>query len=168
MSVKVDKTLSKLQPGTMFPTRVAPDPIVPDVETAPPPYYQEFALTRILRSLDLIAAMLPDLTRIVEESAGDSTLNEITGETQLNCIAQFEPASELITSVLVVGPPSTAFTLQLGNRQMTMTTDTTGKVLLAPVAFILKPSNIRQLTSTTSGAWFMDLSGHAVSSRRYG
>ena len=172
MVVRTDTTLSKLQPGTSFPTRIVPEgtqPIdVPDAEIEPPKFYQEWALTRIKRSLDSIAAMLPDMTRLFDETAGETVYNETTGETQLNCIAEWEPASELITMILVTGPPSTAFTLQLGNRAMNMLTDASGKLLLAPVQIIVKPTSLRQLTSATAGQWFLELAGHAISSRRYG
>jgi hypothetical protein len=48
--------------------------------------------------------------------------------------------------VLVVGPPSANFLLQLGSRYIPGTTDTGGKYLLTPIRFKLKPDDQRILT----------------------
>lgn len=148
MSVHTDKTFSRFQPGTALPIRIAENPVVPDTEKPPPPYYKEFALTRIMRALDKIGAMVPDLTRIAEEYAGESSESP-TGETTLMAFADYEPAAELITEVLVTGIPNFPFTLQLGDKYLELYTDAKGICLLSPVMFKLGPAAKRILTVGT-------------------
>lgn len=138
--------LGKLPPGSSLPVRNSPFAFVPDEERQPPPHFLEWAQARLLRHADRLVAFLNDYTRIVEEYAGEST-ESASGETTLSVIADYSPASELITQALVVGPPSTSFTLQLGSRYIPGVTDVSGKYLLTPVMFKLKPDDQRILTA---------------------
>lgn len=141
--------LGKLPPGSSLPVRNSPFAFVPDEEKQPPPHFLEWAQARLLRHADRLVAFLNDYTRIVEEYAGEST-ESASGETTLSVIADYSPASELITEVLVIGPPSTSFTLQLGSRYIPGVTDAEGKYLLTPVIFKLKPDDQRILTAGSS------------------
>jgi hypothetical protein len=141
--------LGKLPPGSSLPVRNSPSSFVPNQEVEPPKHFLEWAQARLLRHADRLVAFLNDYTRIVEEYQGESTESP-EGATSLFVIADYSPASELITEVLVCGPPLTPFTLQLGSRYLTLTTDAQGKVLLSPVSFKLKPDDIRQLTAPST------------------
>lgn len=153
--------MGKLDRGAAISVRNLPSPAYgPFAEKEPPPFYLEWTNTLQMRSLRSIARFYADLARTVEEYAGE-TVELATGETLLTVIPDYEPAPECITSVLVTGPVTTAFTLQLGGRYMTLSTDATGKCLLAPVFFKLHPTDQRKLTSATSGSWFLQLSGYA-------
>jgi hypothetical protein len=154
--------MGKLPPNGILPVRNLPSPVfTKEEEVAPPPHYLEYMQTRIFRALQGIARYYADRSRVVEEYAGESRVSA-TGETSLTVTPDYEPASECITSVLVTGPVTTAFVLQLGDRYMTLSTDATGKCLLAPVFFRLKPSSERILTSATAGSWFFQMSGYAL------
>jgi hypothetical protein len=153
--------MPKLQPGSMLPVRTAIAPGVADAEKEPPKYYTEYALTRIARNMDRIAKLVLRLESAVEEYETNSTEGP-EGITTITVQPDYYQKVECITSVLVAGPPSTAFTLQLGGRYLSLVTDVSGKVLLAPVAFYLKPSDPRILTSVTEGNWFLQLSGNAA------
>jgi hypothetical protein len=141
--------MGKIAPGAILPTRNAFDPIVPDTEadvTSLPEHYLEYVMTRATRNLDRIAQWYGNQARLVEEFAGESA-ETATGESVLTAIPDYEPSNERITSVLVTGPPSTPFVLELGSRYMSLATDATGKCLLAPVAFTLTPQSKRLLTA---------------------
>jgi hypothetical protein len=157
--------MGKIATGGILPTRQAIDPIVDDTEIGPPPYYLEYVLSRLLRSMDRIARWYSDQARLVEEFAGESA-ELATGETSLTVVPDYEPANERITSVLVTGPVNTPFILELGSRYMALSTDATGKCLLAPVAFTLTPQSKRLLTTGVAGSWFLQLSGYALGNVR--
>jgi hypothetical protein len=141
--------LGRFPPGASLPLRNSPSSFVPNEEVQPPKHFLEWAQARLLRHADRLVAFLNDYTRIVEEYQGEST-ESAEGATSLFVIADYSPASELINEVLVCGPPQTPFTLQLGSRYLTLTTDAQGKVLLSPVSFKLKPDDIRQLTAPST------------------
>jgi hypothetical protein len=154
--------MGKLPPGSSLPVRNLPGPIATTQhEIQPTPRYVVDKLEEATRYLGVLYAAEVNRSNMVEEYAGES-VESPTGETQLNVIPDFSPASECITQVLVTGPVTTAFVLQLGDRYMSMSTDATGKCLLSPVAMILKPTSNRQLTSATPGDWFLHLSGYAL------
>lgn len=132
--------------GSALPVRNTPRTSAPDREIEPPPYFQEWAQGRMLRNLDRINAWFADLSKVVEEYQVEST-ESATGETTVTVIADYSPASELIDQVLVTGPPSTGFTLQLGNRYFQLVTNVTGFCLLSPVKFKLGPDAQRILTA---------------------
>jgi hypothetical protein len=158
--------MGKIETGAILPTRLAFDPEVANKESDDlPPHYLEYVMTRTARNLDRIARWYADQARIVEEFAGESS-EGATGETVLQVVPDYEPANERITSVLVTGPPLTAFVLELGARYMTLVTDASGKLLLAPVGFTLTPTSKRLLTTAVPGSWFLQLSGYALSNVR--
>lgn len=148
-----------------MPVRNLPSPVLTaNREVEPTARYITLKMENIERYLGVLqGAKINEVTR-VEEYAGES-VEGATGETVLSVVPDFSPASEVITEVLVTGPVTTAFTLQLGNRYMTLSTDATGKCLLAPVQFTLNPNSQRILTSATSGSWFLHMSGYALVNR---
>lgn len=120
-------------------------------------------LESVDRYLGIIAAREINEAARVEEYAGESQEGP-TGETILIAVPDFE-RTECITEVLVTGPVTTAFTLQLGDRFMSLSTDATGKCLLSPVSFSLGATAHRQLVSVTNGDWFLHLAGYALLNR---
>lgn len=135
-----------LQPGGKVDVRNLPKVFTRDAETEPPEYFTEYALARMLRTIDRIGVWLADQTRYVEEyntSAEETAPNE----TFISVVADYEPASEMITEVLVTGPVNQAFTLTLGDRLLSLSTDATGKCLLSPTSFKLGPTAKRTVTS---------------------
>lgn len=155
--------MGKVAPYAIFPTRVAGNTQTDNTETAPPEHYQEYVLTRIARQLARYEKMMFSYENPVEEYETNSTQLP-GGQTTLTVQPDFATKSECIKSVLVTGPVTTAFTLALGGRFMSLSTDATGKCLLAPVSFWLKPGDARTLTSVTAGDWFLQLSGYAAKS----
>jgi hypothetical protein len=141
--------LGKFPPGSSLPVRNSPRSFVPDQEVQPPKHFLEWAQARLLRHADRLVAFANDYMRLVEEYQGESTESP-EGATSLSVIADYSPASELITEVLVCGPPQTPFTLQLGSRYLTLTTNQQGVLLLSPVSFKLKPDDQRILTAPST------------------
>lgn len=154
--------MGRLPPGSSLPVRNLPGPIHrTNAEIEASPRYIFEKLEELNRYMGILAAAETNRAAMVEEFAGESSESP-TGETTLSIVPDYEPAAECITEVLVTGPVTTAFTLQLGNRYMTLSTDATGKCLLSPVQIILKPTSNRILTSVTSGDWFFHMSGYAL------
>jgi hypothetical protein len=145
--------------GTV-PVRNEPKTGTPDMDTTPPNVYTFNQLARIERNLGAIARKISDRTKPVDEYEVNAVYSAAESLTTVEVLPQFE-ISELITSVLVTGPPSTAFTLMLGDRQFGLLTDASGKLTLAPVGFLLDRSMRRVLTSATAGNWTLELMGHA-------
>lgn len=154
--------LGKLPPGATLPLRNSPSSQVPNAEVEPPKHFLEWAQARLLRHADRLVAYVTDISRIVEEYQGESSESP-EGATQLICIADYSPAAEMITEVLVCGPPQTPFTLQLGSRYLTLTTDAQGKVLLSPVRFKLKADDQRILTASQLSSTSLNNSGTLTS-----
>lgn len=73
----------------------------------------------------------------------------------------YEYMNEKIISVLVVGPPSAAVTITLGDRVWPVVIPVTGILPIGPVAVILGRSDTRSLTSATPGNYFLELMGWA-------
>lgn len=141
--------MGRIDKGAAISVRNLPSPAYePYTEKEPPPFYLEWTNTLQMRALRQIARYYADITRTVEEYSGESV--ELgTGENVLTVTPDYEPASEIITSIFVTGPPLAPFTLQLGGRYMTLVTDASGKLLLAPVFIRLKASDQRKLTAGT-------------------
>lgn len=157
--------MGKIAPGSPLSVRNLPGPIVTqDAEVEVSQRYLAMHLEQANRYLATLYAAEINKASRVEEYAGES-IEGATGETILNVTPDFAPATELITEVLVTGPVTTAFVLQLGNRYMTLSTDATGKCLLSPVQFAIGPNAQRQLTSATNGSWFLHLAGYALLKR---
>lgn len=152
--------MGKIAPGGEIPVRRQPQVQVPDQEMTPPERYMIIAVSRIQKSLAGLARQLQDFTKPVDEYSivsSYSTANEASVEVQ----PTFDTINEKIESIIVTGPPATAFTLNLGDRQWSLVTDASGKVILAPVAVLLSRNDRRLLTSATSGNWNLELMGHA-------
>lgn len=154
--------MGKLPAGASLPVRNLPSPVITENrEIEPTPRYLVEKLEQANRYLGIISADRVNQTAYVEEYENES-VEVPTGETTVSVIPDFSPSAECITEVLVTGPVTTAFTLQLGDRFMQLSTDATGKCLLSPVQMILKSTSQRLLASATAGNWFLHLSGYAL------
>lgn len=157
--------MPKLLPGTPLSVRNVPSPVIrQDTEIPVPEGYLEYITTQVHRRLASIENLLISQAKLVQETQGAS-YEGTEGLTTLNVIAEMNPASEVITEILVTGPPTTAFTLQLGTALLTLTTDVSGKLLLAPIQWILKAGDLRVLNSATAGQWYIHMAGYALTSK---
>lgn len=152
--------MGKLQHGSVLPVRNAPQVETKDVPFSEPEKYMLVAIDHLRRSMRRLAMQVDDRTRPVDEYATQSTDSPI-GLTTIEALPQFDQIAERIESVLVVGPTNTAFTLQIGDRFLTMSTDATGKAVLAPVSMLLQRNDRRVITSAVAGNWFFELMGWA-------
>jgi len=152
--------MAKQQHGAPLFTRTAQPVSVPDMELQPSEKATLVALARIERALGTIARKLVSVSKAVDEYqivGGYTGTSTATIEVQ----PQFDIINEQITSIFVTGPVSTAFTLQLGDRNWTLTTDTRGMAVIAPVGILLGRNDRRILTSATPGNWTLELMGNA-------
>lgn len=142
-----------------FPTRIVPDPGEAP-KSKPPEYYLEAILTQLHNRVRDLALTIDDRTRPVDEYQVASTEAPIA-TSEVIAQAQFDQITERITSILVTGPPSTAFTLQVGDRYWELLTNASGFVLIGPVSMFLERTDNRILTSATAGNWTLELMGWA-------
>lgn len=152
--------MGKIAPGGVVPVRRAPTTQVLDQEMSPIENYMVVAVSRIQKILAGLARQLQDFTKPVDEYSIVSSYTP-AGEVAIEVLPTYDTINEKIESILVTGPVTTAFTLQLGDRTWTLTTDVSGKVILAPVAVMLARNDRRLLTSATNGNWNLELMGHA-------
>lgn len=144
-----------------IPVRNAEEPGVSDTETMPPEKFVMVAIARIHKNLSKIARMLDDTSRPVDEYQVNATYSAVENITTVEVLPQFDIYNESIRSVFVTGPPSTAFTLQLGDRFFTVLTDASGRFLISNVSIMLSRNDRRILTSSTGGNWTLELMGFA-------
>lgn len=152
--------MGKIAPGGTVPVRRMPAVRVDDSEMSPVENYMIVAVSRIQKMLQGLSRQLQDLTKPVDEYSivgGYSASNENTVEV----LPTYDSINEKIDSIIITGPVTTAFTLQLGDRNWTMSTDATGKVIIAPVGIMLSRNDRRILTSVTAGNWTLELMGYA-------
>lgn len=152
--------MGKVAPGGVIPVRNAPTVQVLDSEMRPIENYMVVAVSRIQKLLAGLARQLQDFTKPVDEYSIVSSYTP-AGESVIEVLPTYDTLNEKIESIIVTGPVTTAFTLQIGDRTWTMSTDATGKVIIAPVALLLSRNDRRILTSVTSGNWNLELMGHA-------
>jgi hypothetical protein len=155
--------MPKLQHGASLPVRNLPSPVIhtADEELPVPERYLEWIVTKVHRHLEQIANEAIAKARIVEEYTNGS-FQSATQETILTLVPDYSPASERITGILVTGPTTTAFTLQLGDRYLVLNTGVGGYVTINHLCITLKPTSQRILTSATPGDWFFQLTGYAL------
>lgn len=132
--------------------------VVPD---EPRPITREWldeTITQVLRELRDAADLLRQESRSVDEYQVQTTAVESTNS--ITWPAEFERVDEIITSILVTGPVSTAFTLQLGKRVWPLNTTPAGFLVIAPIRMKLNYTDIRQLSSATFGEWAVEVMGY--------
>jgi hypothetical protein len=156
--------MGKIEPGAVIPVRRMPSVRVEDMEMSPIENYMIVAVSRIQKNLAGLARQLEDRTKLVDEYSIVSGYTP-ANESIVEVLPTFDTISEKIESVIVTGPVTTAFTLQLGDRNWSMATDATGKVIMSSVAILLSRNDRRILTSGTAGNWTLELMG--IADERY-
>jgi hypothetical protein len=144
--------------GTQIP--IAPVPA--QTGTADIPVGEKYALIaidRLEKSLGPVSRMIADVSHPVDEYATESVLDG--GVTTVTVYPEYDKMAARIECVIVTGPPSTAFSLQLGDRAWTVLTDASGKFQVFGSGMLLGRNDQRILTSTTPGNWTLELTGFA-------
>lgn len=156
--------MGKIAQGGVIPVRNMPTVRVEDSQNSPAENYVIVAMARIQRIMAGLARQLEDRTKLVDEY---SVVQEYITNNILvvEVLPTFDTINEKIESVIITGPVTTAFTLQLGDRYWSMSTDATGKCLLAPVAILLGRNDRRILTGAAAGNWNLELMG--IADERY-
>lgn len=152
--------MGKIQQGGAVPVRNMPSVSVTDSENTPAENFVILAMARIQKSLAAVERHVRNYTRLVDEYAVVSSYTA-AGESVVEVQPVFDVPSERIESIIVIGPPATAFTLQLGDRFWNLTTDATGRVVMASISMLLSRNDRRILTSVTAGNWNLELMGYA-------
>jgi hypothetical protein len=149
-----------IQHGGITHSRIPVAVEVPDVEQEPVKYNM-VGLMHLANQLRNLSKIVEDTSRPVDEYITQSGTTNLPANTPLELLPAFELFSERITAVMVTGPASTAYTLQLGDRIWTLTTAPAGFNLIAPLSLLLTRSDRRVLTSATQGDWTLELMGFA-------
>jgi hypothetical protein len=156
--------MGKIAPGGVLRVRNMPTVRVEDSEMGPAANYVIVAMARIQTLLRGLARQLEDRTKLVDEY---SIVSEYTAanESVVEVLPIFDRIPEKIESIIITGPVTTAFSRQLGDRFWTMSTDATGKCIIAPVAILLSINDRRILTGQAAGNWNLELMG--IADERY-
>jgi hypothetical protein len=112
-----------------------------------------------------LANLLEDKTHRVDEYR----VQTLGPDANTSVVLQPEyEVAEIITSVIVVGPPATpAFTLKLGKRVWNLVLPASQILVIAPVVFSIGRNDDRYLTSAVSGDWSLELGGYADFTESY-
>jgi hypothetical protein len=117
------------------------------------------ALNRLEKGIAALARTAQDVSHVVDEYSTESvTVDNIL---TINVFPEYDKMAERIESVIVTGPPSTAFTLTLGDRTWYVLTNTTGLFHIPYAGLLLARNDVRQLVSATAGNWTLELTGYA-------
>lgn len=149
----------RVKPDSITP-RATPPVEVPDSPLPVADKYHLVALNRIHREIAAMSRKLASEVRLVDEYSivgGYTGVGELIVEVQ----PQFDTMNELIQSVIVTGPASTAFTLQLGDRNWSVLTDASGRLEFTNIGLLLGRNDRRLLTSAMAGNWTLELMGRA-------
>ena len=126
-----------------------------DIEKVPLKYVA-LAMLHLRNQMANLAKMAEDNSRPVDEYNKQTLAPE--SETILTIQPDWE-VTEVIKSVMITGPTG-AVVVQLGDRTWNITIPASGFVVIAPVAFFLSRSDVRQLTASTAGEYTLELMGH--------
>lgn len=144
--------------GKPITVRQVEKPAVPLIEHEPNKYIA-LALVHLRNAVARLPVMLEDNSRPVD-SYRPQTIQGESFATGISVPAQWE-TNEVIRAILVTGPASTAFTLQLGDRVWTLQTNAQNFMLMSPMWLILDRSDPRNLIPSAAGDWALELMGHA-------
>jgi hypothetical protein len=129
---------------------IAPVPAkVPDVDIPTPTKYLLVALTRLERILGPLSRRIADVTKPVDEYSTESVTTD--NLTTVTVYPEYDKAAERIEAIIVTGPPSAPFSLQLGDRNWDALTDVTGLFHASGLGILLSRGDDRILTATGTG-----------------
>ena len=150
----------KLPPGAQVYVRDTGAPIRTEDEEAFSPEFLAKGLLELRKQLGEIARRTENHSHPVDEY-NTCPLGGTSSQTVLTLLPTYELWPEKIFSVLIIGPPAAAITVTLGDRVWNLVLPATGVLPIGPVALILARSDTRQLSSQTTGMFFMELMGFA-------
>lgn len=150
----------KLPPGTAFPVRDKEEPIrTGDTEQTSPEFIAR-GLLKLQETLGELARQTENRGKPVDEY-NTTPLTGAATESTLTVQPTYEMMPEKIVGVIVSGPPTTAVTIILGDRQWPVIIPAVGILVIAPIAIILGRNDPRQIVSATPGQFFLELMGYA-------
>lgn len=150
----------KLPPGTMFPVRDKGEPIrTENVEQISPEFIASGMLD-LREALGEIARQTENRGNPVDEY-NTTPITGASTESSLTVQPTYEYWPEKIVGIIVSGPPATAVTITLGDRQWPVIIPAAGILVISPIAIILGRNDDRKLTSATPGQYFLELMGYA-------
>lgn len=130
---------------------------VPDIPQGESPGFYAESSSQLAEAIQRLAQQIEETTRYVDEYGPTGNgATWLTSNVELQ--PQFENYSERIKYILVIGPPTAPFTLQLGDRFWNLTTPATG-LLQWSADILLDRTHRRILSAATPGAWFLELTG---------
>jgi hypothetical protein len=147
-------------PRVIVPLDTRPEK-VHDVDIPTAQKYMLVALNRLEKILGPLSRKVADITKPVDEYSITGIYNQVTSLNEITVFPQFDKSAERISYVLVTGPPTTAFTLTLGNRTWNVLTDATGTWQVHGAGIMLDKNDSRILQSATAGDWSLELCGFA-------
>lgn len=110
--------------------------------------YILIALNRLEKQLGPVVRKIRDVSRPVDEYSTESVL--IDNITTVSVFPEYTHMAERIESVIVTGPPSTAFTLTLGDRVWDVLTNTSGLFEIHGAGLLMSFNDARLLTATVT------------------
>jgi hypothetical protein len=144
--------MAKLQAGTRLP--IADPIIVPDVESKPPGQYLVESFQRVADDMKRIAVQVENWSRRIDEHQGAQSFNE--SSSSIDVTPDFE-TGELITGIIVIGPPAANLQLTLGSRHWPLIMPAAGILVIAPVAIRLDQRDQRNLAFGSGGPGLLGL-----------
>jgi hypothetical protein len=132
---------------------------VPGPDLPPASKMTLVALNRLEKGIAALARTAQDVSHVVDEYSTEPVIadNLLTVTVQ----PEYDKMAERIESVIVTGPPSTAFTLLLGDRSWFVLTDARGLFHVPYAGLLLGRNDQRQLSSAVAGNWTLELTGYA-------
>lgn len=151
--------------AVIHPRSAANDPIrAEDAEEQTATEYLMSGFRQLQEALGEVARQTENRGNLVDEY-NIGSITAAVSESTVSVMPTYEMMPEKIESVIIAGPPATAVTLTLGDRQLPLVIPATGILVIAPIAAVLGRNDARQLTSATPGMYFLELMG--VADRRF-
>lgn len=124
---------------------IAPVPAkVPGPDLPPAAKMILVAVNRLEKGINELARTVQDASHSVDEYSTESvTIDNVLA---LSVFPEYDKMAERVNSVIVTGPPSTAFTLNLGDRSWDVTTSAQGLFQVMGAGLLLGRNDVRALT----------------------
>jgi len=117
------------------------------------------AFERLEKAINGLSRTVRDTSNTVDEYSTESVTAD--GILTLTVYPEYDKMAERIESVIVTGPPSSAFTLNLGDRSWDVLTNVNGLFHIPYAGILLARNDTRVLTSAVAGNWTLELTGFA-------
>jgi len=143
---------NKIQPGTLLPG--ATPVIVPEKESRPPEEYIRENVEILKDAMRRIVATVDNMARKIDEHQGAQNFSEQSQS--IDVLPDLE-GGELITAVIVIGPPAANLQLTLGSRHWPLVIPPAGILVISPIAIRLDQRDQRNLTFASGGPGLLGL-----------